>query len=114
MKHLMPLLLLGMLSTATPRAGALDTEPLTPGARLAAGCAACHGPGGASVGGTPTLAGMTREALLQALQAFAAGQREATVMHRHARGYSATELEALADYFASRQRPLTFPRESLP
>lgn len=71
---------------------------------LAASCAACHGPGGNSVGGTPVLAGLDRAHFVAQMQAFRQGSRPATVMHRHARGLSEEEIGLLADYFAAQPR----------
>ncbi len=67
---------------------------------LAANCTSCHGPGGVSTGGIPSLAGRPKQALLESLQGFKAGTRPATVMHQHAKGYTDAELELLADYFS--------------
>lgn len=69
---------------------------------LAAGCAGCHGTEGRSAGEIPALAGVERARLLAALREFRDGQRAATVMHQHARGYTDAEFERLADYFSSR------------
>lgn len=85
-----------------PVAGA--AEKLTPGSLLAASCAACHNTEGRSVAGTPVLAGLTRQQFVGALQEFKAGTRKATVMHRHAKGYTEQEIELLADYFSAQKR----------
>lgn len=113
MKFMTSLALICALAASNAQADAPDSEPLTPGSRLAAGCAACHGTGGISAGGVPSLAGLEREAILQALESFANGTRPATVMHHHARGYSTAERAAMADYFASRKVLLKSPREAL-
>lgn len=70
---------------------------------LAANCTSCHGPGGVSSGGIPTIAARPKQTLLDSLQGFKAGTLPATVMHQHAKGYTDAELELLADYF-SRQK----------
>lgn len=73
---------------------------------LAASCAACHGTQGntASTGSgavsTPTLAGASKADIIAKLQAFKSGERAATVMHRHAKGLTADEITALAEYFS--------------
>jgi sulfide dehydrogenase cytochrome subunit len=73
---------------------------------LAASCAACHGTQGNAVPGdkntvsTPALAGASRIDIISKLQAFKSGERSATVMHRHAKGLTADEISALADYFS--------------
>jgi cytochrome subunit of sulfide dehydrogenase len=69
---------------------------------LAATCFTCHGNEGRSVGGIPpSLAGRDRGELLQALKDFKSGQRSATIMHQHAKGYTDQQLESIAAYFAS-------------
>lgn len=67
---------------------------------LAGTCAACHGPNGASVGITPSLAGMTPDYFIESMQAFKSGDRKATVMDRVAKGYSDEEIKAMSGYFA--------------
>jgi cytochrome subunit of sulfide dehydrogenase len=83
---------------------ATGAEKLTPASLLAAGCAACHNTEGRSVGGIPVLAGLDREKVVLLLQGFQRGARTATVMHRHAKGYSDQENELLADYFSAQKR----------
>lgn len=72
-------------------------------ALLASGCAACHGTQGHSVGGTPSLAGLDRLYFIEQMQQFQSGERPATVMMKHARGYSEEEIRLLADYFAAQK-----------
>jgi cytochrome c553 len=68
---------------------------------LAATCFTCHGNEGRSVGGVPpSLAGQSRDYLLQQMKDFKAGQRPATIMHQHAKGYSDEQLAQIADYFS--------------
>ncbi|MEW6766173.1 MAG: c-type cytochrome [Pseudomonadota bacterium] len=64
-------------------------------------CLACHGDAGQGSGAIPPLVGRTADQLYRALLDFKTGQRPATVMDRHAKGYSDEELKAVADYFAS-------------
>ena len=75
---------------------------------LAASCAACHGTLGNTIkssslaaGNIPTLAGANKDDIVVKLQAFKSGERTATVMHRHARGLTADEITALAEYFST-------------
>lgn len=88
---------------ANAAAQSLDTQ-----ARVwAASCAACHGTngaGGASRGAIPVIAGQDKAVLLQKLLAYKKSELQATVMHQHAKGYSDTELERLAAFFAA-QKP---------
>ena len=74
------------------------------GARLAATCTGCHGTDGRTVGGAiPALAGQPKEALLASLMAFKSGERSATVMTQLAKGYSDTDLERIAAFFAAQE-----------
>ncbi len=70
---------------------------------LAANCTGCHGTEGRSAGGIPGIAGVDRDKLLTAMREFRDGQRSATIMHQHAKGYSDSEFERLADYFSTRR-----------
>jgi len=80
---------------------ALDTQ-----AELwAAGCAACHGTGGASTGGFAALAGRDAGELLALMLKQRAGQADSTIMHQHARGFSEAELARIAAVFAARPKP---------
>ncbi len=70
------------------------------GAMLGNACAGCHGTHGVSQGpATPTIAGMGKEAFMDAMMAFKEEDRFATIMNRIAKGYSKKEFEAMADYF---------------
>jgi len=75
-----------------------------PTRQISASCAACHGTNGHSVGGTPVLAGLKRDHFIKHMKDFQSGARVATVMHRHAKGYSDAEIEKLADHFAAQKR----------
>jgi cytochrome subunit of sulfide dehydrogenase len=81
---------------------------------LAASCAACHGPQGNSLGGTPTLAALNNDYFIQRMQGFRSGAIPATVMHQHAKGLTDEEIIALAAYFAAQPRgmPLVAPQQS--
>lgn len=68
---------------------------------LAASCAACHGTNGNSVGNAAKLAGIEKADFLTKILAFKSGERQATVMHRHAKGLNAQEIEGLATYFSA-------------
>ena len=88
-------------------AGAVWTWPATAAdpdqaRNLAATCFTCHGTDGHSVNGVPpSLAGQNKDYLLKQLQEFREGRRPATIMHQHAKGYTAEQLELIAGYFAS-------------
>jgi cytochrome c553 len=80
---------------------------------LAASCAACHGSNGNSVGGTPVLAGLDAEHFKLQMKSFRTGERASTVMHRHAKGLTEAEIEALAIYFAAQPRMTASAPKSL-
>jgi len=68
---------------------------------LAANCFACHGTDGRSVGGVPpSIAGQSKDYMLQVMKDFKANKRPATVMNQQARGYTDEQLELIAGYFA--------------
>lgn len=68
---------------------------------LAISCAGCHGPDGRSPGAIPSIAGRSAQDIERALLAFRSGERAATVMDRHAKGYSDEEIRLLAEFFAA-------------
>ncbi len=69
---------------------------------LSNSCAPCHGTDGNSVGAIPSIAGKPAADLEQAMKAFRDGSRPSTIMMRHAKGYSDTDIKLLADYFSKR------------
>lgn len=70
---------------------------------LAASCAACHGTNGTSLGGAPTLAGADKTYFISQMKNFKSGARPATIMNKHAKGYSDEEYAQLADFFAAQK-----------
>jgi cytochrome subunit of sulfide dehydrogenase len=77
----------------------------TPDARLrqmASNCGYCHGTDGHSRGGIPDINNLPRDYFVKQMQDFKSGVRPATVMHQHASGYTDSEFEAFARYFATR------------
>lgn len=65
-------------------------------------CAGCHGTAGKSVGpASPNLAGMSETYFTDTMKAFKEDARAATIMNRIAKGYSDTQIESMATYFAS-------------
>ncbi len=73
---------------------------------LAATCANCHGTQGKSIKdpSVPGLAGRPSAYIIEQMQAFKTGTREATIMHQIAKGYTNEQIKQMADYFAS-QKP---------
>lgn len=74
------------------------------GSRLAASCAMCHGTAGHSVGGNAVLAGTPKADLMRKMKEFQSGARPATAMHQIAKGYTDSELEQIAAYFAAQKK----------
>lgn len=64
-------------------------------------CFSCHGTDGRSPGSIPSLTGKNGEQALLQLMEFKSGKLSATVMTRHAKGYTDAELEALANYIGT-------------
>lgn len=69
---------------------------------LAGSCANCHGTDGRSPGVIPSLAGRPESVLRAQMLAFKsdASPPGTTIMNRLAKGYSASEIDALAQHFA--------------
>lgn len=77
--------------------------PPTP-AMLANACAGCHGTNGGSAGpAMPSLAGQSKEAIVEALKKFKSGERPSTIMGRLAKGYSDAEIVSLGDFFSAQK-----------
>ncbi len=78
-------------------------KPVTPAAavNMANNCFACHGPNGVSPGSIPSLHSLTAQNITEMLKAFKSDQRPSTVMGRHAKGYTNTEIEAISNHIAS-------------
>jgi cytochrome c553 len=68
---------------------------------IAATCFICHGQNGKSSGAIPSLAGQDKAYLVAAMQDFKSGKRESTVMKKYALGYTDSEYEEVAAYFAA-------------
>ncbi|HYN12131.1 MAG: c-type cytochrome [Pseudomonadota bacterium] len=77
----------------------------SPARNLAAACAICHGTEGRAVTkDVIPLAGLPREHIASQMRAFRDGQRQATVMHQIAKGYSDAQIDAMAAWFAAQKR----------
>lgn len=77
-------------------AGAADTHTKS----ISSTCMSCHGPGGKSLGAIPSIAGLDKDYFVKSMKDFKSGTRAATIMKRHAAGYTDAEFEAMAAYFA--------------
>lgn len=65
-------------------------------------CAGCHGTNGASSGpAIPSLAGLSKDYLVEAMQAYKNDERNPTIMNRIAKGYSDEEFELMGSFFSS-------------
>ncbi len=83
-------LLLGGTAQATPS-----------GEMLGNTCSGCHGTHGVSMGpASPTIAGISKAYFVDAMKAYRAGERPATIMNRIAKGYTDEEIEAMAVFFS--------------
>lgn len=80
---------------------AVSAADISQGAMLSNSCSACHGTDGKSPGAIPSIHGKSAHFINQALTEFRSGYRASTVMGRHAKGYSDSEIKLIADYFAS-------------
>lgn len=86
-----------------PAVVAPPEKPPTPAAvkNMISNCFSCHGTDGRSAGAIPSLTGMTAQQAQTMLKGFKSGEIPATVMTRHAKGYTDMELEALANYIGT-------------
>ncbi len=74
-------------------------------------CVGCHGPNGSSLGpATPSIAGMSKFAFIQAMQEAKRNERPTTIMGRLARGYTDEDIETMADFF-SEQKLVVYPQQ---
>lgn len=77
--------------------------PPTP-AMLSNACGGCHGTNGQSAGPSmPSLAGQSKQAIVEAMKGFKSGERPATVMGRLAKGYTDSDFEAMGDFFSKQK-----------
>ncbi len=70
----------------------------------AAACANCHGTDGRAEPGMASLAGQSKDDLLQKMLDFKSGKRPATLMHQIAKGYTDEQLAEIAAYFAAQKK----------
>jgi cytochrome c553 len=95
------LLAVGLLSSSTLYA-AYDAEA---GKKLSATCIGCHGPAGISMNPIwPNLAGQKRDYLAKQLLAFKSGERKDPLMNPIASAISASDMEALVEYYSTLPR----------
>ena len=70
---------------------------------IAASCASCHGTNGVSRGGIESLAGQSKADIVSKMQAFRTGARPGTIMPQLAKGYTDTQIELAAGWFAAQK-----------
>ena len=81
-------------------AGQSQADELSRGAMLSAACESCHGTDGNSPGSIPVISDRSADDILTALTGFRSGERTATIMDRHVRGYTDEELRLIAKHLA--------------
>ena len=80
--------------------GASGPGEVTRGELMANSCFACHGEQGQGAETMPAIRGYTEDELVEVMRAFREGDRDATVMDRHATGYSDDEVREIARYLS--------------
>jgi sulfide dehydrogenase cytochrome subunit len=85
-----------LAATAAQAQQAAPVPGPIPGSVLAATCSGCHGQAGRSIAEIPPINGRTEQQLLSAMLDFKNDRRPATMMNRHAKGFSDDELAAIA------------------
>lgn len=87
----------GVLMASLP---VMAEKPVSKGELLANSCFSCHGYDGKTVEGAtiPPLADYPASLIVSQMKAYRDGERDGTVMPRHARGYTDEEIELLAQY----------------
>lgn len=63
---------------------------------LVSNCVVCHGQGGKSAGGTPSINEISTDRMITMLKGFKDGTRSGTIMVRIAPGYTDAQIEAMA------------------
>ena len=104
-QSILKILTVSLLSLHTVPSAAQDEKTINLKS-LAATCANCHGTNGKAFEGSAvvTLAGLPKDYIVTQMKAFATGQRPATIMHQLAKGYSDTQIEQIASYFAAQKK----------
>ena len=99
-----PLAIAALLVVAAAASASAQSPDPNRARSLSAGCAACHGTNGVSVGEVESLAGKPRDDIVRKMQEFKSGARPATVMQQLAKGYTDEQIQELAAWFAA-QKP---------
>ena len=94
----------GVLFACGLLAGGTALAATPSAAMLGNTCAGCHGTHGNSQGpATPTIAGISGEYFIEAMQAYKDGSRPSTIMTRIAKGYTDEEIKSMAGFFAKQK-----------
>jgi sulfide dehydrogenase cytochrome subunit len=72
--------------------------------QIANNCFTCHGPAGKSPGTIPSLTHLSATELSKSMKNFRSGSTVSTVMGRHAKAYTDSEIDAVANYIAGLKR----------
>ncbi len=99
----MKLIAIGALALLPLASVAQSPDPHL-GRNLAATCANCHGTDGRSAGGIASLAGTPKAQIVERMKEFKDGKRSATIMHQIAKGYSDSQIDMIAGYFAAQKK----------
>lgn len=98
--RLLPMLVSALAALALGSGPSIATEPM---ALTAQGCVGCHGPSGSGSEGILRIAGRPAGDIANQMKAFASNQRPGTIMGRISRGYTDSEIAAIAAYFAAQK-----------
>lgn len=95
-----------LLATGVAHAAGTDDAQRLYTRSMAATCANCHGTDGRALDNPaiPGLAGMSADYIVAQMNAFKNGERQATIMHQIAKGFSEEQTRQLAEYFASQKQ----------
>lgn len=85
-------------------AATAQAQEISRGEVIATTCYTCHGTYGVSPGSIPSINDISADRMVGILQAYRSGQRVATVMGRHASGYTDEEIREVAQYFGNLQK----------
>jgi cytochrome c553 len=88
---------IGFASIAAAVAAAAEPPP------GAASCSGCHPTSTRVASPVPRLAGLDRAAMVKAMQDFRSGARAGTVMDRIAKGFTDTEIQAIAAWYTTQR-----------
>jgi cytochrome c553 len=69
----------------------------------AASCSGCHPASAKVTSPVPRLAGLDRATIIKAMQDFRSGTRPGTVMDRIAKGFTDSEIQAIAAWYATQR-----------